>query len=427
VTTAPPGPYSPLPPVRICDTRAANPSSLSGDAAQCNGTNNAGSTIAAGHTKTINVAGEFGVPADATAVVLNVTVVNPAAAGQLIVFPAGAAQPLASNLNYSAGEVVPNLVEVGTASGGEVSIYSLAKADIVVDLEGYVAPTALDGTGSGLYNPLPSPARLCDTRKNNPSHLSGADTQCNGTNNAGKTLAAGGTLPVKVAGDNAIPANAIAAVLNVTVINPGASGFLTVYPEGTTLPTSANVNYTSGQVTGNRVIVPLSTGATPGWINIYSKAGADVVVDVSGYYTAAGDTETGTQFTPEPAPARICDTRANNPSHLSGAAAQCNGTNNAGSTIAAGHTLTITATGLAGVPTDAKAVVVNLTGVSPSQLTNLTVFPGPTLPTTSDLNLSAHEVKGNLTVATISSSGKISIYNNSGTVDVVVDVMGWYS
>jgi hypothetical protein len=406
--------------VRICDTRSGNPSHLSGAVAQCNGTDNAGSTIAANGTKTINVAGEFGVPSDASAVVLNVTAVNPNAGGQLVVFPAGATRPLASNLNYSTGEVVPNLVEVGTGTSGEVSIYSLAKADVVVDLEGYVAPIPGDGPGSGLYNPLTSPARLCDTRKNNPSHLTGADAQCNGTNNVGKTLAAGGTLAVQVAGDNAIPANAIAAVLNVTVVNPGASGFLTVFPEGTTLPTSANVNYTAGQATGNRVIVPLSTGDTPGEIDIYSKAGADIVVDVSGYYTAASGT--GTQFTPEPAPVRICDTRSGNPSHLSGSVAQCNG-----KTIGAGKTLTINATALAGVPSDAKAVVVNLTGVSPSLLTNLTVFPGPTVPFTSDLNLAAHEVKGNLTVATVSSTGTISIRNNSGTVDVVVDVLGWYS
>jgi hypothetical protein len=283
-----------------------------------------------------------------------------------------------------------------------------------------VGPIAPDGTGSGLYNPLPSPARLCDTRKNNPSHLSGADAQCNGTNNAGKTLAAGGTLAVQVAGDNNIPSDAIAAVLNVTVVNPVASGILTVYPEGTTLPTAANVNFTDGQTTGNRVIVPLSTGDTPGQITIYSEAGADVVVDVSGYYSAASGT--GNQFTPEPAPARICDTRAKNPSQLSGAVAQCNG-----KTIGAGKALTINVTGLAEIPSDAKAAVVNVTGVSPSLLTNLTVFPGPTIPLTSDLNLSAGEVKGNLTVATISSSGTISIYNNSGTVNVVIDVLGWYS
>jgi hypothetical protein len=140
-----PGPYSPLTPTRICDTRAGNPSDLSGTAAQCNGTDDAGSTLSAGSTLPIEVAGFFGVPADASAVVLNVTVVGPAAPGFLTVFPTGAARPTASNLNYTAGSSVPNLVEVGTGTGGEVSIYSLAQANVVVDLEGYVAPTAAGG------------------------------------------------------------------------------------------------------------------------------------------------------------------------------------------------------------------------------------------------------------------------------------------
>jgi hypothetical protein len=84
-----PGPYSPLPPARICDTRAGNPSNLSGAAAQCNGL-----TIPTAGTRTIKVAGSFGVPAGATAVVLNVTVVNPIAGGYVTAYPAGARSAL---------------------------------------------------------------------------------------------------------------------------------------------------------------------------------------------------------------------------------------------------------------------------------------------------------------------------------------------
>ncbi len=413
-----PGPYSPLTPVRVCDTRPGNPSGLTGVATQCDG-----STIPALGTRTINVAGSFGVPSTADAVVLNVTVVNPAATGYLTLFPTGAGQPFASNLNYSPGEVVPNLVEVGTGPGGQVSIFSLAKADVVVDLEGYVSPSAAGGSGSGLYNPLPSPARLCDTRAANPSGLVGGDAQCNGVANAGTRLAAGATHSVQVATNNSIPQGATAAVLNVTVVNPAASGYLTVFPGGATQPNTANVNYAAGQVTGNRVIVPLSTtGATAGQIAVYSKSAADVVVDVSGYYSAAGGT--GSEFTAEPAPVRICDTRPGNPSGLTGPANQCDNL-----TLAAATTDTpISVTGLAGVPSGAKAVVVNLTAVVPTQGTFLTVFPaGTTRPLASDLNPAAGDVKGNLTVATLSSSGTISIYNNTGSVNVVVDVLGWYS
>ena len=144
------------------------------------------------------------------------------------------------------------------------------------------------------------------------------------------------------------------------------------------------------------------------------------MVDVSGYYSAAGGT--GSQFSAEPAPVRICDTRAGNPSGLSGGANQCDNM-----TLTAAKTNTISVTGLAGVPSDAKAVVVNLTAVAPTQGSFLTVFPGPTKPLVSDLNPAAGDVKGNLTVATLSPSGTISIYNNTGSVNVVVDVLGWYS
>jgi hypothetical protein len=280
--------YSPLTPIRICDTRAGNPSALSGAASQCNGTANAGGAIAAGATKLINVAGSFGVPADATAVVLNITAVNPANGGYVTIFPSGSDQPFTSNLNYSTGEVVPNLVEVGTGSG-DISIYSQSKTDVVVDLEGYTAPTASGGAGAGLYDPLATPARLCDTRAGNPSLLTGGDGQCNGASGAGERLSAWGNISVKVATNNAIPAGATAAILNVTAVNPGATGYLTVYPQGAAQPFTATVNYTAGQITGNRVIVPLSTnGATPGDISIFSSSAADLVVDVSGHYSVTG-------------------------------------------------------------------------------------------------------------------------------------------
>jgi hypothetical protein len=84
-------------------------------------------------------------------------------------------------------------------------------------------------------------------------------------------------------------------------------------------------------------------------------------------------------------------------------------------------------TGLAGVPSGAKAVVVNLTAVAPTLGTFLTVYPGGIRPLASDLNPAAHDVKGNLTVATLSAGGTITVFNSVGGADVVVDVLGWYS
>jgi len=410
------GPYSPLNPVRICDTRTGNPSGLSGAAAQC-----AGDALQGGSTTSIDVAGVLGVPDDATTAVLNVTVVNPSAAGYLSAFPAGAAKPATASANYAAGAVVGNLTEVGLGTNGEVSIFSSATTNIVVDLEGYTSPTASAGIGAGLFSPLSPPGRLCDTRAGNPSGLSGGDAQCNGSNNAGKTLSAGGTLDVQVTGNNGIPAGAIAAVLNVTVVDPARGGFATVFAEGTERPFTADVNYQTGQTASNRVVVPLSTtGGAVGQVSVFSSQANDVVVDVTGYYSAAGGS--GSMYTSVGPAIRICDTRAGNPSTLSGPLFQC-----VGKTIGPASTLVVQVAGLAAVPVGAKDVVINMTAVNPTQDTFLTVFPGATRPLASDLNPSEGDVAGNLSIASISPTGTISIYNNSGDVDVVIDVEGWYS
>jgi hypothetical protein len=411
------GPYNPIGPVRICDTRPNNPSNLvstaGAQAAQCNGgTGNPGTTLTAGGTKSIIVAGDFGIPSNATAVVLNVTVVNPTAPGYLSVYAKGAAQPMASNIDYVSGQVVPNLVEVGTGTAGEVTFYASMPTDIVVDVEGYTSVAA-----TGLYTALSNPVRICDTRAGDPSTLDSSPVnQCNGTNNAGETLAAGGTKDIQVTGISTIPAGATAAVLNVTVANPGAPGYLTAYPQGGTAPTASNLDYLAGQVTANRVIVPLSAG---GLFTVYSSARSDVVVDVSGYYASGS----GTEFNAEPTPVRICDTRPNNPSHLSGSSGQCNG-----APLSPGQSRIVNVSSLAGVPSTASAVVVNLIGVSPSAPTFLTVFPSSLpSPLVSDLDEVSGDVRANMAVATLSSTGTMTIFNDTGSINVVVDVLGWYS
>jgi hypothetical protein len=84
------------------------------------------------------VTGRVGVPADATAVMLNVTAIAPDAPGYLTVFPCGAARPQASNVNYMAGDVIPNAVLARIGTGGKVCIYTSARTDLIVDINGYI-------------------------------------------------------------------------------------------------------------------------------------------------------------------------------------------------------------------------------------------------------------------------------------------------
>jgi hypothetical protein len=86
----------------------------------------------------VQIAGRGGVPSDATSVVLNLTAVNPSAWSNLLAYPTGAVMPLASNLNYRAGQTVPNLVIVKIGSSGNISLFNkVGTTDVVADVMGY--------------------------------------------------------------------------------------------------------------------------------------------------------------------------------------------------------------------------------------------------------------------------------------------------
>ena len=113
--------FEPLPPARILDTRSpSNP-------------------LGPGESRLLPVAGAGGVQADATAVVLNVTAVGPTAAGWLTLYPSDAASiPAASNLNFSAGQVVPNLATVRLGATGAIRISNpFGFTHVLVDVAGY--------------------------------------------------------------------------------------------------------------------------------------------------------------------------------------------------------------------------------------------------------------------------------------------------
>jgi hypothetical protein len=166
-----------------------------------------------------------------------------------------------------------------------------------------------------------------------------------------------------------------------------------------------------------------------GQITLFAAASTDIIVDVSGYFTAAGGT--GSEFTPEVAPVRICDTRGSNASNLAAPYTQCN-TNIANGSpdnpLVAGSSRVVQSSGMGAVPSGATAVVLNVTDIDPGQPGYLTVYPSGTPPTTSDLNPPVGTVAANLVVATLTGSGSFEVADRStGNTDVAVDVAGWYS
>ena len=115
------------------------------------------------------------------------------------------------------------------------------------------------------------PVRLFDTRASEPQGVIEVAKQQYGN------------LRVRVTNTAGVPATGVGAVsLNVTVVNPVGTGFVTVYPCGD-LPPTSSLNYTTGQTVPNAVIAPVSAN---GEICLYSSTGADLLADINGWFAA---------------------------------------------------------------------------------------------------------------------------------------------
>ena len=121
--------YTPVVPGRMMDTRSAGSTADT----QFRGIG----VRVAGSTTELLIGGRYGVPANASAVVLNVTAVGAQAEGYLTVWPCGALQPDASNLNFAAGDTIANAVITKLGTGGKVCIFTSTSTEMLTDLNGY--------------------------------------------------------------------------------------------------------------------------------------------------------------------------------------------------------------------------------------------------------------------------------------------------
>ena len=126
--------YAAVVPARLLDTRSGQ-TTIDGQYA-------AVGALASNDALDLQVTGRGGVPSgtSAGAVVLNVTAVQPTVHGYITIWPMGAVQPLASNLNLNPGTTIPNLVIAKVGDNGRVSIFngSQAPTDILVDVQGWL-------------------------------------------------------------------------------------------------------------------------------------------------------------------------------------------------------------------------------------------------------------------------------------------------
>ncbi len=370
------GRFVPVNPERVLDTRE--------------GLNTTRLPIGSGETRSFTVTGRANIPAGATAVALNVTAIDPTRSGYLTVFPAGTSRPLASNLNFVPGDVIANLVIVRIGSSGQVSLYNNAgSTHVAADVVGYYGPA----NGGSAYSAL-NPERILDTR--------------DGNGGSAEPIGSGESRSLQITGRGGVPATATAVALNLTAITPSANGFLTAYPSGTTRPIASNLNFKRADTIANLVIVRIGGD---GKINIFNNSGfTDTAADVVGYFSETGGSEAlYTSLFPE----RILDTRS--------------GTGGPSQPIGPGESRELQVTGTAGVPSNATAVVFNLTAISPSSSGFFTAFPTGTFrPTASNINFVRGDVIPNLVIVRVGVGGKVNIYNNSGFANAAADVVGYF-
>src|ERR1700694_1505678 len=377
------GYFHSLPPARILDTR----STLGGLQGK----------VRPGQPISVQVTGVGGVPASgATAVVLNATVTEPTMASYLTLYPTGESTPVASNLNFIAGQTVPNQVVAKVGAGGKVDVFNAAgQTHVLLDVVGWYdsifAQTA-SSQGSRLTSLVPT--RILDTRS--------------GVGASGK-VGPGRTIDVKVRDIGGVPAAALAVVLNATVTEPSEAGYLTVFPSDSGQPVASNLNFIAGQTVPNMVI---AKGGADGMVKVFNAAGSTpVIFDVVGWYGfAAAGAGIGWALTP----ARILDTRGT--------------VGNLAGKLGAGGVKSVHVAGVGGVPAyGAAAAVLNVTVTGSTAPSYLTVYPsGSNRPVASALNFKASQTVPNLVLSQLGPDGNVNVFNAAGETDVVIDVVSWY-
>jgi len=246
--------YIPLTPTRILDTRYGN--GLSG-------------AFTSSSPRAFPVVGRGGVPAGATAVTGNLTVTSQTYPGYLYIGPVPMSQPSSSTLNFPKGDDRANAVAVPLTSDGSLAVTYITanpgySTQVIFDVTGYFTT---DGSGA-LYYPI-APVRVADSR---------SGLGINGPVSNQEPV----TLPIS-GGSSPVPAEAQAAVGNVTITSQHGAGWVAVTPYAF-VPDTSTLNFPLADDRANEFISALG-GSSIGLTYASSIAGTgQIVVDISGYF-----------------------------------------------------------------------------------------------------------------------------------------------
>jgi hypothetical protein len=235
---------TPVTPTRVFDSRQSVP-------------------VQAGNWVQIQIADLAGVPRSATAALVSLTVDGASGAGYLTAWQCGGSMPVVSNVNYGLNWPAGNGAIVPLSPDGSICVFSQSRADVIVDVFGYVGP-------SGQRLNISAPTRVFDSRTSIG------------------VVGAGQTVPVQVTGAGKVATGSTAVEVNVTATDARAPGWVSVFPcSSPPAPGSETsvLNLVTGQTKAAHVVVPVGTsGPSAGQICLRTQNPTHLVVDLSGGY-----------------------------------------------------------------------------------------------------------------------------------------------
>jgi len=354
-----------------------------------------GSKLRAGDEHVIDLSGRGGVPYEGvTAVAVNVTAIDAAGAGDVTVWAEGDARPAGPSVELAGrGDTVAKLVVVRVSPRGQVRIAATTAVDLAMDVSGWFEAVPDAGSADGRFLPLP-PSRVIDSTT---------------SLGAPGPLPAGGLVSVAVAGPGtAVPADASAVALQVSVFDASPPGFVTVWPAGAARPATSDLNAPPAGWTATNVV--LARPGVGGRITVQTSAASGLTVDVVGWFTGgASAVDRVGLFVP--ATARAFDT------------ADANG----GGLIEPRFRRDVPIAALPDAPRlPIAATFVNVTALQPDDTGTVNVYPAGTARAAAiSLPVQGAAVTSNATaIVRLGEGGALSLFTEQRT-GLTVDVLGY--
>lgn len=245
--------FTPVPPVRVLDSRPGINKGLSG-------------AFEANKPRTLSIAGSPGISPNARAITGNLTVVGQTRAGYLSITPNSTATPTTSTLNFPLADTRANGVTVPLNGQGDLSIVYKASGGtthVILDVTGYF----LDGTAGKVFVPVDG-SRILDTRFNVglPNKFFANQARTFSVHNKG-----------------GVGTTAVAIIGNVTVVDQSRAGYVSLTPTLQANPTTSTINFPLGDTRANNFTGQLS-GANMSGVYKAASGSTHLIVDVFGYY-----------------------------------------------------------------------------------------------------------------------------------------------